>query len=109
MAEVIGEINLNLAMVEDGQAFAYRKYLAQCNAKEYLGAEFRASRSRSGVWWVPGGIIQPWDFRRSRSSGRSASAAGLIPGGRMVRCNEIGSLARAGVAPQRSHLPGWEW
>ncbi len=31
VAEVIGTVNLNLAMVEDGQAFAYRKYLGQCN------------------------------------------------------------------------------
>jgi len=42
VAEVVGEINLGLAMVEDGQAFSYRKYLGQCNAKEYLDAEFRA-------------------------------------------------------------------
>lgn len=33
VAEVIGEVNLNLAMVEDGQAFAYRQYLSQCNAR----------------------------------------------------------------------------
>ncbi|MCX5944827.1 MAG: thermonuclease family protein [Cyanobacteria bacterium] len=46
VAEVIGEINLGLATVEDGMAFAYRKYLGQCDAKEYLDAEFRASRSR---------------------------------------------------------------
>ena len=38
VAEVIGEVNLNLALVEDGMAFAYRKYLAQCDAKEYLDA-----------------------------------------------------------------------
>jgi endonuclease YncB( thermonuclease family) len=43
VAEVIGDVNLNLALVEDGMAFAYRPYLAQCNAKEYLDAEFRAS------------------------------------------------------------------
>ena len=64
VAEVIGELNLNLAMVEDGQAFAYRQYLGQCNAKEYLDAEYRASRSRYGVWRTPGGITRPWDFRR---------------------------------------------
>ncbi len=69
VAEVIGEVNLNLALVEDGMAFAYRKYLGQCNAKEYLDAEFRASRHRFGVWQVPGGIIRPWDFRRTRRSG----------------------------------------
>jgi endonuclease YncB( thermonuclease family) len=64
VAEVISEVNLNLALVEDGMAFAYRQYLGQCNAKEYLDAEFRASRSRIGVWRVPGGITRPWDFRR---------------------------------------------
>ena len=79
VAEVIGEVNLNLALVEDGMAFAYRRYLSQCNAKEYLDAEFRASRSRFGVWRVPGGITRPWDFRRSRK----------------VRCREIGSFGRA--------------
>jgi endonuclease YncB( thermonuclease family) len=66
VAEVIGEVNLNLALVEDGMAFAYRQHLGQCNAKEYLDAEFRASRSRFGVWRMPGGITRPWDFRRVR-------------------------------------------
>jgi endonuclease YncB( thermonuclease family) len=62
VAEVTGEINLGLAMVEDGQAFAYRKYLDQCNAQEYLVAEYRASRRRYGLWQVPGGIARPWEF-----------------------------------------------
>ncbi len=95
VAEVIGEVNLNLALVEDGMAFAYRKYLGQCDAREYLDAEFLASRSRYGVWRMPGGITRPWDFRRSRTSGRSASSTESIPGGRTVRCSEIGSFARA--------------
>ena len=64
VAEVIAEININLAMVEDGQAFAYRQYLSGCNAQEYLDAEYRASRRRYGVWQVKGGITRPWDFRR---------------------------------------------
>jgi endonuclease YncB( thermonuclease family) len=66
VAELIGEINLGLTLVEDGQAFAYRKYLGQCKEKEYLEAEFRASRHRYGVWQVPGGITRPWEFRRGR-------------------------------------------
>lgn len=49
MAEVIGEVNLNLALVEDGMPFAYRMYLGQCNARENLEAEFRAMRRRYGV------------------------------------------------------------
>lgn len=64
VAEVIGEINLNLALVEDGQAFTYSKYLHQCDAPEYQAAERRASRRRHGVWRVPGGITRPWMFRR---------------------------------------------
>lgn len=75
VAEVIGDVNLNLAMVEDGQAFAYRQYLSQCNAKEYLDAEYRASRHRFGVWQVPGGITRPWDFRRRRSPARSGGTS----------------------------------
>jgi endonuclease YncB( thermonuclease family) len=49
VAEMIGEINLGLAMVEDGQAFAYRKNLGQCDAREYLDAEFSSSRRRYGM------------------------------------------------------------
>ncbi len=66
MAEVISDININQVMVEDGQAFAYRQDLGGCEAKEYLDAEYRASRHRYGVWQVPGGITRPWDFRRGR-------------------------------------------
>ena len=103
VVEVIGEVNLNLAMVEDGQAFAYRKYLSQCNAQEYLDAEYRASRHRFGVWQVPGGITRPWDFRRGRTSVQSGSSSMAIPGGRMVRCGEIGSFARAQELLRQGH------
>ncbi len=103
VAEVIGDVNLNLALVEDGMAFAYRPYLAQCNAKEYLDAEFRASRSRFGVWRVPGGITRPWDFRRGRTSGRAGSGTESIPGGRRYRCSEIGSFARAQELVRQGH------
>jgi endonuclease YncB( thermonuclease family) len=79
VAEVISGANINLLLVEAGQAFAYRQVLDGCDAKAYLDAEYRASRSRSGVWQVEGGITRPWDFRQ----------------GRCYRCKEIGSYARA--------------
>jgi len=72
VAEVISDININLALVEDGQAFVYRQYLSGCDAREYLDAEHRASRRRYGVWQVEGGITRPWDFRRQRR--------GVVPG-----------------------------
>jgi endonuclease YncB( thermonuclease family) len=103
VAEVIGQVNLNLALVEDGMAFAYRRYLGQCDAKEYLDAEVRASRRRTGVWRVPGGITRPWDFRRGKTSGRSASSSMPIPAGRRYRCGEIGSFARAQELLRQGH------
>jgi endonuclease YncB( thermonuclease family) len=101
VAEVISAINLNLVMVEDGQAFAYRQYLGGCDAKEYLDAEVRASRHRYGVWQVEGGITRPWDFRRS-PRGRSIGD-GSTPGGRRYRCSEIGAYDRAQELLRQGH------
>ncbi len=101
VAEVISEININLAMVEDGQAFAYRQYLGGCDAKEYLDAEFRASRRRYGVWQVEGGITRPWDFRHGRRS--VAIPDGTTPDGRRYSCKEIGSYDRAQELLRQGH------
>ena len=81
VAEVIGDINLNLALVEDGQAFVYPKYLGQCDANEYLEAQYRASRHRFGVWRVPGGIERPWQFRHGRQQSRQPSRPPHLPAG----------------------------
>ena len=101
VAEVISDININLVMVEDGQAFAYRRYLSSCDAKEYLDAEFRASRHHYGVWKVEGGITRPWDFRRGRTA--AVIPDGTTPGGRRYRCKEIGSYARAQELLRQGH------
>jgi endonuclease YncB( thermonuclease family) len=101
VAEVISDININLAMVEDGQAFVYRQYLGGCDAKEYLEAEFRASRRRYGVWQVEDGITRPWDFRKGRRT--AVIPDGTTPGGRRYRCKEIGSYARAQELLRQGH------
>jgi endonuclease YncB( thermonuclease family) len=101
VAEVFNGININLAMVEDGQAFVYRQYLSGCDAKEYLHAEYRASRRRYGVWQVEGGITRPWDFRKGRSA--AVIPDGTTPGGRRYRCSEIGSYARAQELLRQGH------
>ena len=101
VAEVISDININLALVEDGQAFAYRQYLSGCDAKEYLDAEYRASRRRYGVWQVEGGITRPWDFRKGRSS--AVIPDGTTPGGRRYRCSEINSYAKAQELLRQGH------
>lgn len=101
VAEVISDLNINLVMVEDGQAFAYRRYLSGCDAKEYLDAEFRASRHHYGVWQVEGGITRPWEFRRGRTA--AVIPDGTTPGGRRYRCTEIGSYARAQELLRQGH------
>ncbi|MFM7549239.1 MAG: thermonuclease family protein [Cyanobacteriota bacterium] len=101
VAEVISDININLVMVEDGQAFAYRRYLSGCDAREYLDAEVRASRHRYGVWQQEGGITRPWDFRRGRTA--AVIPDGTTPGGRRYRCKEIGSYARAQELLRQGH------
>jgi endonuclease YncB( thermonuclease family) len=93
VAEVFKDININLVLVEDGQAFAYRQYLRGCDAKEYLDAEDRASRRRYGIWQVEGGITRPWDFRRGRRL--AVIPDRTTPDGRRYSCSEIGSYARA--------------
>ena len=101
VAEVFSGVNINLALVEDGQAFAYRQYLGGCNSKSYLEAEDRASRARLGVWQVPGGITRPWDFRRGRRS--AVIPDGTTPGGRRYRCSEISSYAKAQELLRQGH------
>jgi endonuclease YncB( thermonuclease family) len=76
VAEGTTGTNVGLVMVEDGMAFAFRKYLGQCDARDYLDAEFRASCRRHGVWQVPGGITRPWDFRRGRTSTQTGGDIG---------------------------------
>jgi endonuclease YncB( thermonuclease family) len=101
VAEVFSGVNINLVLVEDGQAFAYRQYLSGCDAKTYLEAEERASRAHLGVWQVKGGITRPWDFRRGRRA--PVIPDGTIPGGRRYRCKEIGSYERAQELLRQGH------
>jgi endonuclease YncB( thermonuclease family) len=101
VAEVFNGININLAMVEDGQAFVYRQYLSGCDAKEYLDAQFRASRRRYGVWLVEGGITRPWDFRKGRRA--AVIPDGITPDARRTSCKEIGSYERAQELLRQGH------
>jgi hypothetical protein len=99
-----------------GQAFAYRKYLSECDSAAYLAAEAEAQRQRLGVWAVPGGIQRPWDWRQTRrgqsgSPVRSPSSAGPAPsiksaaplGGTRYTCKSIGSFARAQELLRQGH------
>ena len=117
VAEVIGKGNVNLAMVQSGQAFVYRQYLGRCDRGAYLAAERQAQAQRLGVWAVPGGITRPWDFRHGGAGRRRAGAApagapssatvsspkAVQPSGAMTTCKQIGSFARAQELLRQGH------
>jgi endonuclease YncB( thermonuclease family) len=88
VAEVIADgRNVGLTLVRDGQAFAYRQYLARCDRSAYITAEEHAQSARVGVWAVPGGVQRPWLYRS---------------GGRLT-CAALGSRSRAQEALQQGH------
>ena len=91
--------NVNQLMVAAGQAFAYRRYLRQCDAQRYLQLETEAKRQGKGVWSVgPSGITRPWDHRRGRQSSTSSSGSA-----RRYRCKDIGSWSRAQQLLKQGH------
>ena len=91
--------NVNQLMVEAGQAFAYRRYLRQCDSQRYLQLENEAQRQGTGVWSVgPSGITRPWDYRRGRSSSSSSSGSP-----RKYRCKDIGSWRQAQQLLEEGH------
>ena len=61
-----GNRNINLQMVQEGAAYAYRQYLKQCDREAYLQAETAASKKGLGVWGAYKPDQMPWEFRRSR-------------------------------------------
>lgn len=62
--------NAGLTLVQQGNAFAYRKYLKQCDEWAYLDREKLAERYRLGVWRSAGGIERPWDWRAAHRGKR---------------------------------------
>lgn len=110
--------SVNLAMVKNGQAYAYRKYLAACDGGAYLAAEAQAKQAGRGVWAVTGGIERPWDWRhgpRRATSARSAPppassapdtvpvAPTAAPAGHHYTCKQIGSYATAQQLLRQGH------
>jgi len=61
----VGKENINLRMVQEGSAWAYRRYLKACNYGAYIEAEESAQQKGRGLW---AGVkpIAPWDYRRGK-------------------------------------------
>ena len=61
----MGQENINLRMVEEGSAWAYRRYLKACNSSAYIKAEASAKQKGRGLW-AGGKPVAPWDYRRGK-------------------------------------------
>ena len=55
--------DINLEMVNEGWAWAYRAYLERPYASEYIEAEKKARADKSGLW-KQSNPQPPWEFRR---------------------------------------------
>ncbi|MCS5698126.1 thermonuclease family protein [Cyanobium sp. FGCU-52] len=97
VAEVIGGVNLNLALVEDGQAFVDPRHVQHCQAQSYWEAEERAARNQLGVWQLKGGTERPWLFRARHRRRHSRAQLPGLPSG-------LG-IGRSTVAPITSGTP----
>jgi endonuclease YncB( thermonuclease family) len=64
----LGDRNINKEMVAEGHAWAYRKYLREPYASEYLKAEEQAKGKRLGVWQQLN-PQPPWEFRKLQKGG----------------------------------------
>lgn len=69
----VGNLDVNRAMVEQGGAWAYRKYLRDLSIAE---AEASARTAMRGLWGLQADQIEaPWDWRAKKRGRTSAVAA----------------------------------
>jgi micrococcal nuclease len=66
VAEIfLGSKNINLAMVQEGQAVVYREYLKNCpDSKNNLLSAEATAKSKKLNFWSQSNPVMPWDFRR---------------------------------------------
>lgn len=61
--------NINLEMVSDGWAWAYKQYLDRPHASEYIQAEEQARKHRKGLW-EQNNPQPPWEFRKLQNKSK---------------------------------------
>ena len=60
------QTDINLAMVQTGAAWAYRKYVTD---QAFLEAEAEAKKAGTGLWALqPDQITPPWEWRHSKTA-----------------------------------------
>ena len=59
--------NLNLAMVEHGQAAVYSRY---CSQQPYYDRQQQAQAKKLGIWTKPGLHQEPWNWRKQKHASK---------------------------------------
>ena len=67
----LGDRNINLEMVTEGHAWAYKQYLDRPHASEYIDAEEQARAKRLGLW-QQNNPQPPWEFRKALKKSRQS-------------------------------------
>jgi endonuclease YncB( thermonuclease family) len=99
-----GSTNINQQQVASGNSFVYWQYIKGCDRQTYSNLENDARLKSLGVWSVVNGIQRPWEYRRNRKGGLSASSSGSRSAGSgKYRCKEIGSWDKAQVLLKQGH------
>lgn len=62
--------DINLAMIQGGHGWAYRKYLRKPYKDSYIQAETEAKSKRTGLW-ADDNPIPPWEYRAMHRNGNS--------------------------------------
>ena len=97
-----GAINLNLWMVANGQALAYRRY-----SSDYVAQEDMARHNKRGIW--AGSFTAPWDWRKG-SRGSAIQPEGSPPARNTQAARQSDCRIKGNIS-QRSgdriyHMPG---
>lgn len=110
VAEIFkGKVNVNLAMVQEGRAVAYREYLEQCDAQAYLRNE-NSAKQRRLAYWSQNNPVMPWDFRKGStvarpqppsSPGASKQCDPNYSGACIPDFNVVGDVNCSGISAKR--------
>ena len=92
---IVGDGDLNAAMVRRGWALAYRQY-----SVDYVRAETAARATRTGLW--AGEFVPPWDWRRGKRLA-AVNAEQEAPS----QCRIKGNISKEGT--KIYHMPGGRW
>jgi endonuclease YncB( thermonuclease family) len=61
----VGGQSINISMVQQGWAWAYRDYLKKSDKQDFINAEKEARESKLG-FWADKNPTPPWQFRKSK-------------------------------------------